>query len=280
MRKIFWCCTAAAAAVCAALWTVSYLAKHAAPSGGVVASVRTGAAGGPGGSDADDGLVPPDPTPVIDLAAFGPARSPAVVAAAPTIFTHDDEDLNPASATVGKGSDATAGDSHPAATLELTGADAPAVHEEPALMPYCHDEEPVPAMPYADEDEDGPGECATPTAEVFSFWVSFFSGPQPVGDGFRCQEDPHYAEHYSGCPYTGGQAACPAHAPATAAPAFPGGAEDSEPAAPRFPAKLRRPYGRVDFGRDGPVIYPQPKCDTMEQRPTDFKPYSLDPGPF
>jgi hypothetical protein len=277
MRKIFWCCTAAAAAVCAALWTVSYLSRHAGAPGRAVVSI--GPNGGPAGSPDDDGLIPPDPVPVVDMAAFGPARPPAAdratLAAAPTIFTRDEEDLNPASATVGKGAEPNVAEMRQPSTIDLTSLGASTTHEAPALMPYCYDEEPVPAMPYADDDEPGPSS----RAQVFSFWLGFFSGPQPAGDGARCEEDPHYAEHYSGCPYTGGPAACPAHAPATAAP-FPGGAEDCEPSAPLFPPKLRRPYGHVDFGRDGPMVCPQPKCDTMEQRPTDFKPYSLDPGPF
>jgi hypothetical protein len=284
MRKIFWCCTAAAAAVCAALWAVTYLSQHsAAKSGaGAVASVS---AAGPGGSPDDDGLIPPDPVPVVDLAAFGPARPPAAdratLAAAPTIFTHDEEDLNPASATAGKAAEATPGGAYQSSTIDLTGLATPPAQEAPALMPYCNDDATIPAMPYADDDEDHPSSSTAPGgATLFGFWLGFLSGPQPAGDGAHCQEDPHYAEHYSGCPYTGGTAACPAHAPTAAAPAFPGGTEDSEPAAPRLPPKVRRQYGHVDFGRDGPLFCPQPKCDTMEQRPTDFKPYSLDPGPF
>jgi hypothetical protein len=285
---------AAAAAVCASLWTIALLAQHPETAVGAfidgappiaILEPGTGPQSGPETVVAGtlvppsvDSLIPPDP--ILLLGASDEGDSGAT-----TIVIRDDEPTTtPAPATGGAFDfsgiasrlDGLLGAKTPTADPAATDppvADAPAV-TTPALMPYCRDEPAAPPMPYA---EDGAPEDSV-RRQAFSFWLGFFGGPQPP-DGAHCQEDAHYIDQYSGVPYVGRPAATDARPPAKATPAFPGMAEESEP----LPAShlWRKPhFGRVDFGSSPPVEVVEPKCDTMEQRPTDWKPYSLDPGPF
>jgi hypothetical protein len=135
-------------------------------------------------------------------------------------------------------------------------------------MPYCTDNATaVPHMPPADEDETR----ATPAYA----WSEFLKAcgastgasvvPQPARERTDCQEDVHYHDHYSGCPYTGpGEAVPPAagkkpwHAP---------GGDDC------CPSPLRR-NARPRTGKPGPKQGAEdcprhPEVDTMEYRPSD-----------
>jgi hypothetical protein len=287
MRKFLWCCAAAAATVCAALWTVACVARrpgtsvHRASARAVEVAAAPGNAAHP---DEPEDFVPPDPVPLVGAAAA--ACVPSVPAdPSPAIVIHDEEDLNPDAGRAACKAETTLATTTPApSTIDLTGLPAsPAeeVGQSPPRMPRCADAPPVPRMPHADEDG---GACNPPDPQVFAFWVGFFSGPQPAG-GDACREDEHYARHYPGCPHVGGPDAAGDAAPrpsAAAPPAFPGAAEESEPPAPALRKRLRPHSSRVDFGGDDPLLeqLPQPKCDTMEMRPSDWKPYSLDPGPF
>ncbi len=110
MRKVFWCCVAAGAAVCCGLGAAAFVAHNPdsplgrcaravcplAPHAGAAAAGRAAA---PGTADVED-LVPPDPVPVDDPPPLPPPGShvPPEVAALmtpPLIVIHDEEDLNP-----------------------------------------------------------------------------------------------------------------------------------------------------------------------------------------
>jgi hypothetical protein len=272
MRKFLWCCTAAAAAVCAALWTVACVARRPGTSVSRAAARAVEVAAAPGNAarpDEPEDFVPPDPVPFVGAAAAVCVPS-APADPTPAIVIHDEEDLNPDAGRAACTTETTLATTTLApSTIDLTGLPATpgdAVGQSPPRMPRCDDEPPVPRMPHA--DEDGCGACTPVAPEVFAFWVGFFCGPQPAG-GDACREDEHYARHYPGCPHIDG-------------PDQAGGAEESEPPAPALRKRLRPHASRVDFGGDDPLLeqLPQPKCDTMEMRPSDWKPYSLDPGPF
>ena len=295
MRKVFWCCVAAGAAACGALGTAAYVARHPDSALGRCAHAvcpvasHDGAAGvasavRPGVIEADD-LVPADPVPVDDappLPAPGSHVPPEVAAllAPPPIVIHDEEDLNPqpnpAHAYADAGRPTTAGFSDLARRLDDEAPPAAG----PAPMPYCVDDDgPTGPMPYCSEDgapaearDLGPtGAAPCRDFDPCAFWVGFFTAPTRLFGAAhdRCEEDVHYPQQYSGAPYTGEPAANPKPLPALPesveqdAPPAP----HNEAAAPARPNRLKQPAG-------------EPRSDTMEMRPSDWKPYSLAPGPF
>jgi hypothetical protein len=161
----------------------------------------------------------------------------------------------------------------------------------PAVMPYCTDDEApaagVPAMPPAEEDKG----AAEMHAEWFRFWMGFFheSGPAkgttetavpPAGDTPKCQEDPHYHEHYSGVPYTGGIQPAPSYQAKSTSPNTakkPGQEECSEPATPKK-HKANYPGGKCGKTDECPA---HPEIDTMEYRRSDGRLDEYGPGgPF
>jgi hypothetical protein len=156
------------------------------------------------------------------------------------------------------------------------------------VMPYCTDEEAsaetAPPMPRADEE---PAVTANP---FFQFWMSLFgepnegkgsqeaAGPARADDPPSCQEDEHYYEHYSGCPYTG------YHLPSQRCPVTP---IDAEPAkrppqdecSEEHTPKKHKVHHRGDCtpGEECPA---HPEVDTMEYRRSDGGLNEYGPGPF
>ena len=313
MRKILWCCVAAGAAVCCAFGAAAYVAHHPdsalgrcaraacpfAPHGG---AATAGPADTPATADADD-LVPADPVPVDEPPPLPPPGShmPPEVAAllTPPIIIHDEEDLNPR--TDPARTEPAPGDAEavrPAAVdmsdlvrgLDIdVGADTArrptrdarfAVDDGPAPpMPYCTEE----AAPAAGQEDVGRfGTAPYHAFDACGFWMGFFTSPSRLFDDSacgRCEEDVHYPQQYSGAPYTGEPGAPAAEPSATdlkPLPAVPGVEEQSEP-----PAVPKEEMNYVAPRTHGNTPRPsEPQSDTMEMRPSDWKPYSLAPGPF
>jgi hypothetical protein len=137
----------------------------------------------------------------------------------------------------------------------------------PLSMPYCkEDVEPAPAMPYCAEDDSVPtmppappedmekvSGAVRPDFDALAFWMGFFSGPGQM------IEDRTYTVEKAGSP---------------------GAEESSEPPA----ANGHKQVDPLDlFSHTRHLQMPRPtesESDTMEMRPSDWKPYSLDPGPF
>jgi len=318
MRKVFWCCVAAGAVVCCAFWAAGYVSQNpdsalgrcalaVCPVGPHAAACAPGQPCQPGTAATDD-LVPDDPVPVDDpppIPTPGSQAPPEVMALGtpPPIVIHDEEDLN-ASANPAPTEPPTHG--VVPSTIDIAGADltAPADNglevrptSAPPAMPRCTDDDaPTPHMPYCTDDDPasavGPedvrkvGAAAYRDFDACAFWTGFFTGPTHLfGDAAsgRCEEDVHYPQQYSGCPYTGEdrpKSAEKAAADLKPSPAIPGAKEPSEPPAKEEkqradPSELFDHPHHLQISRPG-----EPRSDTMEMRPTDWKPYSLDPGPF
>jgi hypothetical protein len=307
MRKVFWCCLTAGAAVCCSFWAVAYISQNPdSPLGRyALAAVHGGQTGpaarsGQAGSGDSDDLIPPDPVPVEDPTPAPPepgtALPPEVAALIPPIVIHEDDDLN-AKPQAGAAEGVCA---HPPYDVENIASrldDAPNLeHAAPPMMPYCADDvSPVPFMPYCTEDEEPPtmpsadpdgqsNRGAVHPSDAFALWLGFFSGPTHLGADpsvGRCEEDTHYGQQYPGLPYTVRPRLPDQPARADLSPPhFPGADDAGQPPAPKG---VRHVDPRDLFGRQRrlPLPHPvEPKSDTMEMRPTDWKPYSLDPGPF
>ena len=316
MRKVFWCCLAAGAAMCGALGAVACVSLNPdSPLGCCALAVGRLARGGaapaahPGQPatvvDADD-LIPPDPTPAEEPGdqpappappAPGSRLPQAVAALIPPIVIHDEDDLNtPAAGASGQTSAAAHVDiehaGKPAYDIESIGRrlDGPDGVEHPAvppMMPRCADDSDAPQMPHcADDADDGTVGCATYREfDAVAFWMGFFSAPTQLFHdpaAGRCEEDAHYTQQYPGSPYTG--RVCtpdqPAREGAKPPPAFPDTDETTDPPTDQAPKEVD-PLELFDHPHRLPMPRPtEPRSDTMEMRPTDWKPYSLDPGPF
>ena len=322
MRKLLWGCAAAgAAAVCGAFWTAAFVSQNPDSCLGRCACAvcpaavnNPGTAGANGTAEGDD-LVPADPVEVDDpppVPTPGSHVPPEVAAlmAPPPIVIHDDlrdeEDLNAAAGPYGRTESsavANVGAAAPPSTVDIAGLtrsvdDEPKAPSGPPAMPYCREEDDsAPVMPYCVDDEpasavsfnqEDSGKVSTAAYRPFdagAFWMGFFSGPSHMfGAAGRCEEDAHYPQQYSGCPYTGASDPTPApaaHTDANLKPAsFPGAGEPAAPPAPKAD-KQADPTGLfINPRRPKMSGAAEPRSDTMEMRPGDWKPYSLDPGPF
>ncbi len=319
MRKVFWCCVAAGAVVCCAFWAAAYVSQNpnsalgryalaACPVGPHAATSATGQPGQPAAAATDD-LVPADPVPVDDPPPPVPtpgSHVPPEVAAlgTPPIIIHDEEDLN-ASANPAP----TESQAHGFAlsTIDIAGADLTAPTDNgvevrptsaPPAMPRCaDDDDPAPTMPYCTDDDPAPaagpekvrkvGAAPYREFDACAFWMGFFSGPAHLfgnaADG-RCEEDVHYPQQYSGVPYTGQEETQPIQqtgAHENSPPTLPAVEQPSEAPAPKEEKQNADPSGLFDHPHHLQISRPsEPQSDTMEMRPSDWKPYSLDPGPF
>ena len=282
MRKVFWCCLAAGATVCCAFWAAAYLTQNPDSSLRHVALVASSATGEPlpqaahsgGGAVETDELIPADPVPVdaaptIPEPGFHLPREIAGLLTPPPIVIHDEEAINVPSSPSTKTESKLASTSVDVAGAQTHTADISESLKprSPLMMPYCKENAaPAPNMPYCAEDDSVPtmppapvedmekvSGAARPQFNALAFWMGFFSGP--------------------------GQMTCDSTYTVEKAP-LPGAEETSEPAA-------HKGDNRVDpldlFSHSRHLQMPRPaevESDTMEMRPSDWKPYSLDPGPF
>ena len=280
------------------------------PVGPHAAPAASGRPGQPGATATDD-LVPDDPVPVDDpppVPTPGSHVPPEVMAlGTPPIIIHDEEEdlnasANPALADPLTTKHVDEDGDHPSAAdaglaartdggLEVRPTSAPPV------MPRCsEDDDYAPLMPYCTDDDAAPAAGPKDGRKVIgapyrdfdacAFWTGFFTGPTHLfGDaGGRCEEDVHYPQQYSGVPYTGPADAQPIQqtsAHEKPLPSLPAVEEPSEPPAPKEEKQQADPSELFDHPHHLQISRPsEPRSDTMEMRPSDWKPYSLDPGPF
>jgi hypothetical protein len=280
MRKVFWCCLAAGAAVCCAFWAAAYISQNPDSSLGRVALVasqatcdplpQTAHSGNVGAAETDE-LIPADPVPVDDAPAIPEPGShvPPEIAGLltpPLIVIHDEDALS-----VFPSASAKTDPKSTPPTVDVAGASGNTADisesmkpRGPLVMPYCKDNVGEPVMPYCTEDDSVPTMPPAPVEDmekvskasgrdVFAFWMGFLFGP--------------------------GQMSCDSTY-TVEKPALPGADESSEPPASHG-------HNQVDpldlFAHPRHLQMPRPaetESDTMEMRPSDWKPYSLDPGPF
>jgi hypothetical protein len=317
MRKLFWCCTAAGVVAAGGIYTAARYAccpqtlvsTSATVASGVVhflhplAGIGLAAgrlAHGPAAAETltraarDEAEVPDEPRPIqaAETERVGPA--PIVIAEEEPAMCRPlaPETCEPAHPECAIAPVAT-GTLCPPATVDAGYAQPTECRIEdsvppcPMVMPYCTDEEAAvekaPPMPRADE-ESALGAAAT---SFFQFWVEGLkqgkeeqqtNGPAEGGVVPNCQEDEHYYEHYSGCPYTGYNRPSPL-CPVTPIDAEPGkrpGQDDcTEEAAPKK-HKVNHP-GKAVQGEECPA---HPDVDTMEYRRSDGGLNEYGPGPF
>jgi hypothetical protein len=291
MRKVFWCCLAAGVTVCCAFWAAAYLSQKPDSSFAQVALLATRGSSEPspqvgsakGGTIEADELIPADPVPIDDAP---PKPTPgwhippeiAGMLTPPPIVIHDQEDLtqfpNPSTKNQAKPASPLDGNNIRPTVVTVAGSSRETgdVSESlkpraPLVMPYCKETvAPAPIMPYCAEDEAVPNmppapiedmervsRAAHPNFDVLAFWMGFFSGPGQVS------YEPTYTVDKPGSP---------------------GAEESSEPPA----SHGRKQVDPIDlFSHSRRLQMPRPaetESDTMEMRPSDWKPYSLDPGPF
>ncbi len=289
MRKVFWCCLAAGAAVCCAFWAAAYVSQNPDSTLGRVALVashtteehspQAAHVGGSLAVEADE-LIPADPVPVDDAPhpptpGFHLPPEIAGLLTPPPIVINEDVDANPVAAPAAKNGPKAApvdGGSILSALVKAASASRetgevseslkPRVQlimpyckdNEAPSMPYCAEDNVVPAMPPAPvEDMDKVSRAARPEFDAFAFWMGFFTAPSQLSFD---------------------------HTYTAEKPALPGAAESSEPTA----AEGHKKVDPMDlFSHSRRLRMPRPPAsdsDTMEMRPSDWKPYSLDPGPF
>jgi len=272
-----WCCLAAGAAGCCALGVAAYVWQNPdSPVGQWAMSTGHPGEAHAGTADADP-VIPPDPVPVEEpsdapavpvLPDSAAPLPPAVAALIPPIIIHDEEDLNASSGTGAKTEPPPApkadvavsrsriydfdgmgrridGDARiePASGPPLMPRCADEAGTAP-IMPRCIDDDSIPSMPPA---EDGPVGRGMRRPAAWAWWLGFFSGPS----------------HLMAAPS-----------------AVPGAEESSEPPAPKA-VPHGDPLDLFDHPHHLQTPRPvEPESDTMEMRPSDWKPYSLDPGPF
>lgn len=282
MRKVFWCCLAAGAAVCCAFWAAAYISQNPDSSLGRVALVASQATCAPLPQAAHSGsvnavetdeLIPADPVPVDDVppAPEPGSRLPPEIAGLltpPPIVIHDEEAFNIFTGP------STINETKPApSTVDVAGAPVNTADISESLkphgpsmmpyckenvvsapiMPYCADDDAVPNMPPAPVEDMEKVSAVCPQFNALAFWMGFFSGPGQM----TC--DPTYTVRK---------------------PMLPGADESSEPPA----SHGHKQVDPIDlFSHPRHLQMPRPaetESDTMEMRPSDWKPYSLDPGPF
>jgi hypothetical protein len=287
MRKLFWCCTAAGVVAAGGVFTAAhYTCCH--PESVVARGLAAACTGAP--------LLPEIPTPYPDCCAEecadpAPAAPADTPAPAPIVINEDCAPLIPCPDEQGGGQVCHHAALCPAARAEsadLSGP-TPAAYEDehspvcPMVMPYC-----------TDEDQSAPEVLPLPREQqdaaalgVFDFWMGWFgiTGPvtsetsePPADDAPRCEEDRHYYEHFSGCPYTGASQPARRKPPAPAAVPLKGKGEDDCCQPPQALKIYKALYnGPPRLGEDCPR---HPEVDTMEYRRSDGGLNEFGAGPY
>jgi hypothetical protein len=288
MRKLFWCCTAAGVMAAGGVFAGARYACHD-PKATLAQGVASATTVVPAllhsqlcsdcaaGECETDEAAAAEPQPVAEVEFPAPAGSPA-----PIVIREDDPAEEQAPCDHAAGQPGSTAALCPAAVVEASEFQGPtpaAFDDEhspacPTVMPYCTDEQveqpPAPHMPYAQEKGQTP-------EQPFSPWLGLGKG---TGEGHMppCQEDSHYYEHYSGCPYVAPRQSeyLPHPAPAVAPPTGRGGDECWDMTAPA--PKVHKvkyqagPCGKEDCPR-------HPEVDTMEYRKSDGGLNEYGPGP-
>jgi hypothetical protein len=183
MRKVFWCCVAAAVA---AAGTVYLAAKHvdqhpyAVMSQAVVSFCgKMGPTGAPVAPEPSNGLVPAEPAPV-EMTPTG-AATPKGESASPVVAISGPELVGHIDLSTCQPSDVCATIDYPA-TVDAQCLPA-AGKPTPEAMPYCSDDATAPRqMPYAEEKKTGEDVSCTQSEE-------FDYCPAVVGTEETCEEN-------------------------------------------------------------------------------------------
>jgi hypothetical protein len=314
MRKWFYLCAAVGVLTAAGAFSAMYYAwRHpdsylgrclsAAAQGGMLVNslsalgasddVATAASGDP------DRFIPDDPMPVVEIEPLPLLVSrvvevveapPPQIASSTPIAIEPDDLGQPAPGNLADLLRQSDESGPPAATEE-------AAHR-PMIMPYAEDgDSPLMPMPFAEAEEPVRQKAEDPWPEFLKFWQDFFSKPEgspehsarPESDDLsKCQEDAHYHQQYSGCPYTG----CPATGSHTRdqMPIVPrhteptpgtGVEEESEMPLRRVTPRLQKKLRELipgDIDCEPGVVPRHPDIDTMEFRRTDRTLRELAPG--
>ncbi len=265
MRKLFWCCAAAAVA---AAGTVYLAAKHVeqhpyAVLGQTVLSVcGGGCASGAAGGGQGESVVPAEPAPV-----GGSPFSSTSVAPGPMPGTEPSQVVAIAEPTLpghivvseGPTSDCYSGEPAAGCTMPSVAGCPEAVRTPvPAVMPYCTEDSGRASekMPYADEES-----CESPTTT-----------DQPLPECEKeCPHDvcPGHGHHHGGgtvCPFTG--RSYPDTKPCPAVP------DVDDPQAER----KDRPETKKGIESEEDEEAPHMQLDTMEYRPSDAGLHRFIPG--
>jgi hypothetical protein len=243
MRKLIWCCSAAAllsagsflslayysyccphSLVGRAMQTIAEVSIAMQPLSGLTTlAFGTHHANAPAGSIEE--CIPDEPRPIEPEPAHEQAecfvqecpvteRAFREMDAAPIVID-EDEPMPPVVV-----------DAPPLALMPIEQVQELPASDSQIFMPYCKDDEEQPVMPNAADGDETKSEAAGEEADasVFKEWMELFESnkgekiptmeelPPPAEDGMKsdpnCQEDPHRHEQYSGCPrvtcpYTG-----------------------------------------------------------------------------
>ena len=300
MRKVFWCCTAAAIL---AAGSVYLAAKHIDrnPYETMASLIGGGAATGSCPATAGDGGIPADPTPA-DLSPQSAVPLPPqdVVVRTDGKLAGEiavDEGSSPMASSreyAVKECTVVGGEEMPAectATIDMGSligsATSSAQTPCPPVMPYCPDDAAADRrMPYADEEQ-----CEEPAEDSLSWlemvWQAMYATAEAVEatpvmsetDGeetqpYRCPEDEYHRQHSQYCPYTG-RCYEPSYVPS---PAVPDPAEKKdEDGANKIEDEAPKTKGSNEEQALPP---PLTDLDTMEFRPSDAGFDRLIPDPL
>ena len=285
MRKVFWCCTAAAVLAAGSVYLAAkHIDRHPYEA---LASILGGAAAS-GSCPANPSEEPPpaEPTPV------DPSPSAEAPTMTGTVVVRSED--NPISdITVGEGSVPmpTCKDSAEAGTAtidasSLSGSVGTAPKTPcPTIMPYCPDDSEASnrRMPYADEEQ-----CEESCESFIGIWLGMVEqmsnemalsaeeprDAAPAGEEMpagKCQEDQHYHQQYPSCPYTG-RCYPPTYVPCPSVPdAEQKKTDDSDK---KSDAEMPKMKGATEEQELPP---PLTDLDTMEFRPSDAGLHALHP---
>jgi hypothetical protein len=294
MRKVFWCCTAAAIV---AAGSVYLAAKHIDRNPGeVLASlIGGGVASGSCPATPSGEPMPADPTPA------DPAPHTAVPLPCPreVVVSTGDKLGTEIAVEEGAGPMTSCVESHMAgeemppasmATIDMSGSSAcegsAPMASCPTVMPYCPDEKATSRrMPYADEEE-----CEE-SADDMAGWLEMaeqvisgvaeavlsdaFSGtdgeemPQP----YKCPEEEYHRQHSEYCPYTG-RSYPSTYVPCPAVPDPEEQKTDEGEQKPKDAPKMK------SSRKEQELPPPLTDLDTMEFRPSDAGLQRFIPGPL
>jgi hypothetical protein len=235
MRKVIWCCSAAAVLTAGSFLSLAFYACRFPDSlvgrsmqviaeasvamqplnGLATLAIRTGHAHAPAHATTDpiDECIPDDPQPVAPEPAkeqamlteqISPVTEREFVEAAPIVINEDDFEVDRAPVIP-----------IPNENADMQGQEVPP-KGFPLVMPHCQNDEDGPAtppkMPRADAEDET-------KQTVFKEWMELFAEgkgdkpttveelPAPKEENEeqaepKCEEDPHLHEHYPGCPHT------------------------------------------------------------------------------
>lgn len=319
MRKVFWCCTAAAVLAAGSVYLAAkHIDRHPYEALG---SIIGGAASGSCPSTPSEEPLPPEPTQVDPSpAAEAPAMTGTVVVRGEDNPTYDFA-IGESSVPMPTCQDSAAGEeikakggtaTSDASSLPGSVGMAP-MNPCPTIMPYCPDDSEAGSrrMPYADEEQ-----CEESCESLIGIWLGIVEHEQlssdaempmsteepmdaaPAGEEMpanNCSEDHHYHQQYPSCPYTG-RCYPPTYVPCPSVP-------DPEPKKTDSDKKAGEKYDSNAIGdrldgteKEKEPVREMPKMkgaseeqelpppltdlDTMEFRPSDAGLQRFIPGPL